>query len=107
MLQLKQHDGAAFAGSVPAIPFAVTFGGDANGNDFTIDFTASAHGSLSTSPDLLSIATGQTHSNGEISLDIISQRDTVAELWEEYTVTLDYKGDLCFSAVFSLIFCRL
>ena len=87
-LQLRTIDSAPFANSTPAIPLAVTFGGDRNDEDFTIGFTTSAHGSFTSSPGLLSIAAGQTHSDGEISLSIAPQGDSVAELQEEYTVTI-------------------
>ena len=88
VLQLRMPDGTAFTGSTPAVPLAVTFGGDKNDNDFVIDFTTSAHGSLASSSGLLSIAAGQAHLNGDISLNIAPLGDEDAEPREEYIVTI-------------------
>ncbi|MCY4031315.1 MAG: hypothetical protein OXF05_04280, partial [Hyphomicrobiales bacterium] len=90
MLQLSQPDGMPFTAATPVLPLAVSFGGDfdANNPDFTIGFNTAAHGSFSSSPDLLSVAAEQTHSGGQITLSVAPQGDNIPELREEYTVTI-------------------
>ncbi|MCY4032341.1 MAG: hypothetical protein OXF05_09525, partial [Hyphomicrobiales bacterium] len=89
-LQLRMSDALAFTGNTPEIPLAVSFGGDfdANNPDFTIDFATRAHGTFTSSSGLLSVASGQSHSSGDITLNVAPQGDSIAELREEYTVTI-------------------